>query len=625
MPQRDAQQWTVYRNGQVDPNLQVLKIEESAGARRVDHAELTIDPAKANRIEDYSAGSDLGDDIEIVANGAGVKHWGRLSIVQPMFSPRGETYKLVSRTEHFLFGRPNGGTWMWQPLNAPPPNEPIFSEPEPPQFRLVDDPVVFNPEIDGRTVGNRHSAKTMTAQQVPVFLDPEAVRTPAGRSLHQGRALDWTLSEAVYYLCWTLNPLQKWIDNPSRAELQAVFTDSIDLVRNAQIKEGAYLPEALDQLLAPLGYLWRLARPARLARRIEFFRRGTGGNQQWLYHQRYGEAIDRAKTNVEANGVLFDSSRTVNRIIGQGSHLQVEITAELVRGWTDYYDTAAADDLKLSVIKDEAPDDVDRLNAYRKWVLNEGGDYIGSRDEITAPFTPTVLNGLDAEGLLQWFVPRRRKLMPTLTRNADGSAPIGTVQGVEVEFQGVSGAWAPAGNWGIELLEAEAGIYISAEDIPEELIDAGDDAKIRVTATIEADFRLTAIADRRPESLQGEPTTAHLDVSGDFHWRVVSEISKYAESDNESTAVDDLLVLQSYVNALRERWDQVEVIGGVTLEGVDQHQYAVGDRILGIQGRNISYRAVSAGDAYPQVVGITYDVTSQKTILQLQRFRELIL
>lgn len=625
MPSRPAPTWIVRRNGQIDPSLQVLRIDESADGQHCDRAEVMVDPARAPRLQDFDPLTALGDVIEIesarLSAGAlyKVRHFGTVTQHLPHISPAGETIKYVSRVEPYHFGRPAGGVLMYAP-GVPQFRAPGWLEQPQGQFKLVDDEIIFNPEIDGRIVGNMHSQVRYGPARMPVFLDPESVRTEAGRTLHGGEAIIWTLSAAVYYLCWALNGEQIVVTNPTREELASVFRDSVDFVRNAKVDDGEFLPQVLDKLLKPLGYHWRLFKPAPQERKLVFFRRGTGGRVVWLKHQRHGESLDSEKTNTEAAGVVFDASRLANAIIGRGSKLQIEITAELVRAWPESLDDRDRDELTNKAIEEDAGETEGLKFAWRKWALNEAGDYIGTRGLVSI-FSGALREQLRSAGLLDWMVPRRRKLLPTLTRNAAGDGPVGRNRGIEIEF-GSGGNWQPADNWGIELLEHEAGILITSDDIPEALFDLGDAARVRITATIETDFRITATASRKPDSVIGFDAAAQLDLSGDFHWLVVTPFSKHFDGENPSLTVDDRVDLQNFVESLRAKFDQVDVTGNVVLDGVDRGQYAVGDRVAGIQGRNYRFNASRRGDVYPQIVGITYDVMHQRTILHLERLRE---
>lgn len=346
------------------------------------------------------------------------------------------------------------------------------------------------------------------------------------------------------------------------------------------------------------------------------------------WRQRYGEIFTPEKTNLEANGVVFDADRLVNRVVGRGSKLQVEISVELCRGWKPEFDEWARDDLKMTNITDEVLQESPGVeNAWRKWVLNEAGDYAGTRPELTTEFPPGVKARLQAAGYLEWMIPRRRKFLATLTRGDELTKPIGTIgPGIEVEWrEGDEGEWLPTSKWQIDTLEHECGIYIRVNELPEELIDAGADAQVRVTATIETDFRITATAEHnKATSPLLDEVTEILDLDTQFHWREVSTLSKYKSGNRPAIAQDDREALASFVEQIRNRFDNLDVAGAVTLEGVDQHDYRVGDRIAGIKGKNISFKSRHDGQTFPQIAAITYDIEAQKTILHMQRVREVV-
>jgi hypothetical protein len=214
--------------------------------------------------------------------------------------------------------------------------------------------------------------------------------------------------------------------------------------------------------------------------------------------------------------------------------------------------------------------------------------------------------------------------MPTLTLDpaSDYPAPIGRTDGVYVEYKAKDGTWKPAGNWGIEVLKAEGGIYLGAEDIPVELLNQASEAALRVTATLELDARPGAVATRRPASPQPKDVTAELNLETQFHWREVGALSQFKGSGYPSLAVDDRTPLLRYLELLRDRYDSVDVSGPVVLEGVDHHEYLVGQRVEGVKGRELRFDNRNYRPTVPSIAGITYDIQQQKTILHLSRMRE---
>src|SRR5688500_5953687 len=115
MHSRKSQRWIVYRNGQPDPRLQPLRIEESMGSKRLEFAELMIDPIYQKRMENYTPLNEIGDRIQIEAVGGGMKHAGVVTQVIPVFGQEGETYKYVSQAINELYGNPACGVIMFNP------------------------------------------------------------------------------------------------------------------------------------------------------------------------------------------------------------------------------------------------------------------------------------------------------------------------------------------------------------------------------------------------------------------------------------------------------------------------------------------------------------------------------
>jgi hypothetical protein len=257
-------------------------------------------------------------------------------------------------------------------------------------------------------------------------------------------------------------------------------------------------------------------------------------------------------------------------------------------------------------------------------VLNEGGDYIGLRPEIREVFPPGVKSRLDAAGFLKWMVPRKRQLLPTLTRDLDGVGPIGRTRGIEIEWSTDGELWKPLGRWEVNLLEHECGVYLGGDEVPEEVRDAGDDFRLRITATIETDFRITAVAERKDTSPLVDVVTAVLDLDSQFHWKEVTTLSQYKSGGYDSLAENDFEQLKAFVEELRDRFDHLDCGGAVTLEGVDQHRYQIGDRVLGIKGKNINFNTRRDSATFPQIAAITYDIEGQKTILAMDRTRETV-
>jgi len=624
MPQRNSVEYNVYFNGVVTPLVKPIHIQESAGAEKLDIATLEYKNAS---LQGFSPSTLLNLEVEIqeVAT-AEVVHWGKVTQIPILISSEsGETLEIVSRTELYHLGSPVDGYLVWDPTSS-----------ETDKSVLIDGDLVFNPMIDGIILGNKNDTHT-TAGGCTLLLDPESVRTTAAQTLQGANVERFTLSGAVFYLLWALNTPQTYISNPDQSTLDDVFDDPTALVQDVRIPRGTFLPQALDILLEPLGYRWRVKRTALGARIYEFFKKGTGGELVSVFHQAFGESLsdprDLAEQNVDTAGITFDISKLANQVTIRGGFEEYEITVELARGWKESADSACTSASADNYAKDASGFE-DVRDVLRKWVLNEAGDYIGSRTEITGIFTSALRTQLNSVSILHHFIARRRKLLPTLTLKdaADASVhdqvPIGALNGVEVEYSNTSDPiWLPCKGMDCELLQQEAGVYFNGEKLPEEFfLPFGnfDDLRIRVTATIQGDYRLYGFIDRQADSPNADNVPLVLDLPDRFRYRIRhSSLSKYGGGSVPSTAVNESTAIADFAGSVRDVFDVMEVSGPIQLDGLD-HTYEVGDRVEHIYGKGISFLCRTSSGIYPQIVAIERNIDQQLTVLHLERQRDVL-
>jgi hypothetical protein len=404
------------------------------------------------------------------------------------------------------------------------------------------------------------------------------------------------------------------------------------------LQRGLYLGQCLDQLLEPLGYRWRVRRrvleageiaevavgqltPNANRRYFEFFKKGSSGTVVTVDHQRYGATLNAGgeRTNVEVSGVQFNTAGLANDVMVRGGFGEYEITVELLRSWPTADDPAAG--VGDEYDKEHADFD-DVRNVMRKWVLNEAGDYIALRAEIDGIFTSTLRSSLNSLGILNHFIARRREFIPTLTLSDDGE-PIGKTRGVEIEWSNDGGStWNPTENMTCQLLEHECGVYFDGPKLPEEFLTDPADTRVRVTATIQSDYRLSGYAPRLGTSPQDDVVPLVLDLPDRFRYRLRhSSLSKYGGGATPSLAVNDSTGIQDFAEYSRDVWDLMDVGGAIQLEGLD-NGYDVGMRVSGIQYKNVSFEARAGSGEYPQIVAIERNVNQQVTTLHLERQRD---
>ena len=90
-----------------------------------------------------------------------------------------------------------------------------------------------------------------------------------------------------------------------------------------------------------------------------------------LNHQHAGEQLSISKTNIIKMHSRRNFYPVTHKYIGQGDFKVYEATFELVKAWDSSYETTSYSDFSPST----NPDFYKVRDVYRKWCLNEAGDY----------------------------------------------------------------------------------------------------------------------------------------------------------------------------------------------------------------------------------------------------------
>ena len=685
-------------NGVNNPYFQVLDIEHSHGGHRLDRAVLEFDLGRAGAVPGgighiggnvggFTVGAALqsngmftpGVDCEIVARVGGelvVWHYGKLE-AEEIGVRNDETLRYVSRLDKKLFGVPLGFQRVYDPaLTADTWTDAGGT----PRGVYNEQHVIFNPEVEDRIVGNMRWP-TAGSGGYSIFIHPYSIVTSnaaayqaneffgPGHSakIKETEAGNWDFPRAIRYLCCECNGAETYIQNPTLAELTALFGESKAVLKNQAIRAGTYLPHCLDELLEPYGFSWTVDFSLG-QRKIRVFKLGEGFPKQ-VYFQPPGAELGTVglytggsnHQNVEGFEIDFDLSGVINEVGVFGSLTRVEGTWELIPAWPQ--DLDATDEEKLFSGDPDAPLEPKYKRVWRDWVLNEARDY--SRPD----YDSVSGNGTSPPNLTEAFraafgpnhppvAARRRKFRPLLTLGTDGTKPV-THSGIQVSYWDLDksggAGWTviPKGSadLGFDILKNECGITFTGDDIPIAIHDvyqraqaaAGGDAaygakpRVRVTATIESDSRLSYTAPFTPGlSLAPEARAVVLDKRKSFHFRELVPSGPYqseyfnlvleGSGDEEpwkAKTADGREALQVFAEAMRRAWDQADCSGTIPLEGLD-HDYDVSDVVLKIRGREIYLRlnADLENPRYPQIVGIRRYVQAQRTVLILESFRE---
>jgi hypothetical protein len=446
-------------------------------------------------------------------------------------------------------------------------------------------------------------------------------------------------------------------------------TNQSPVLRNVHLPRGKRLPELLDLLLPRFGYNWFIEPvleetdssgasldPPVVTNHIRVFQLGAGEEVK-LYLQPITNpptSLNSALSNVPDIEAEWNWADVANEIIGQGSLNEFEATFELYRGWPDEDEEFTADQLRK--VDDGADDSDDESvfkehpNAWRKWVLNEAGDYCNTRIAFATipdkPFDLKPLLGPNAEA-------KRRRFHHCLTKSLDGERREVYLQYRDptVSSDSDPAAWKTipregADAWvnaGFHVLEKECGIYFSGATPPDALMEIDDPARggtagaarLRITACLRGDDRLQYIAVTENLSPNGNTIQLFVDLSDRFHFRQIQDLdipgtgpyptiyksALLGEKYGDDT-VNDLDLLTHYCETLRTLEQAARLSCEFEVAGI-QTGYQIGQLVTAINGRNISFNRNSVEQAeklYPQITSITFDRQKQRTKLRVENF-----
>lgn len=631
MPQRPASEIIVYVNGAADPLYRCLHAVWSAGGKKLDHATLFFDLPKANEnLNNFRLGeAPVEVEIQVIPwTGTGnsapyVIHWGKTSISTARLDDESEKLLITSRTEPFHFGGILTGMYCYDPLST--------------SVQLVQDDLVFNPEVDGRALPNCGDVtRPIFGVDNFVFLDPESARTGNAKAL-SGVPIYWNLASIAFHLCWLLNPFETNFANPALFDLETLLGTDPDLVFDLKLRRGLSLPEALDHLLEPFGFGWFVSYLGIGQRAIALFERGTGLQVQVAQGLVLASENDAAALEVE-----YNVGNTRNWIEVQGDHVYIESTFVLSRGWPSSEDILNPT-TDLAKDSDNYQNNPSYQRAWRDWVLNEAGDYTLTRPEILTAFDLTPIYAAATGDINNTVVPKRRKFFPTITQGAD-LAPIGEVHGTVVEYSLDSGeTWQPVDRLTdstVHLLERECGVRFDGQHIPIEIYYAGSKAQVRITASIKFDQRITADFFDTAGGPQTDLAPILVDAHEKFHFKQVAPSisaglvgSKFypqiVSGVLTADQADDRPGLADFCQELLAAWNMADVSAQIEIQGLDNlsFTYALSDVVTGVNGRNIDFNAMSVVSTlkrYPQIASIEFfcQGDEQKRILHLETYRD---
>ncbi|MHC4126416.1 MAG: hypothetical protein ACYSRR_08205 [Planctomycetota bacterium] len=453
---------------------------------------------------------------------------------------------------------------------------------------------VFNPDGSGN------------ANTEPITANGKCYTAFCGQP-QQGR--HWSYAEVIDYLLSEYLTTGK-LQTPGIGQLKALTENQI--ARDLDVT-GLNLIDALHRCCERVGLRFQfvpLPGPAGPNQAIEFYKPGTGRTVE-LNCQQTGEQLSISKTNIASLHSRKNFWPVTHKYIGQGDFKVAEATFDLIKGWDSSLENVIYDNFSPST----NPIFYKVKDVYRKWCLNEAGDYSG------APYNQG--DAFDFSGIFTSgkFARRRRRFRPALTTDTQGKS-LGYF--LQVSFDNGLHWWQYLHAFNI-LLD-ECGLWLSSDqlDVDTWVAALKGGLKFRITASVVSDERLTCqVADGSVNS--AVPVVEHIiTLPRQFKYRKVSDKSIFANSTDDALGaadeVDDTDALYEFV---RHR----SAVSGGTIEKVDiqtpflAFDYRVGDIVsTSPESRDLlSCRRDSRSTS--RIVRVQMDFERQCTNLKIVRQR----
>jgi len=368
---------------------------------------------------------------------------------------------------------------------------------------------IFNP--DGK--GNACPAPIDVGNKTYTVFDAESTQ---GRLWSYAEVINYLLCEYVgdgQLLTPTIHQLRAWTGNR--------------IVRDLDVT-GLNLAEALRRCCERTGLMFKFVprpEPTGPDQAIVFYKPGTGRAVE-LNCQHTGDQLSISKTDIAELRSSKSLWPITHRYLGRGDFKVYEATFELVKAWD-----AGLEDTDYNKFSPSTnPDFYQVRDVYRKWCLNEAGQYSG------APYNQG--DAFDFSRIFQSgnFVHRRRRFRPALTTDLQGDS-LGYF--LQVSYNGGQ-SWSQYLH-AFNILSDECGLWLSSDCLDEDTWTAAINGllKFRITAAVTGDDRLScSVADGPLNSTA--PVVEHvITLPSQFNYRKVSDRSIFAGADDETLGTPD--------------------------------------------------------------------------------------
>ncbi len=379
----------------------------------------------------------------------------------------------------------------------------------------------------------------------------------------EGIGRSWTCAEAIIYLLSEYLSLGL-VQIPELAQLEAVTNNCVISEVDVEVLD---LAKALGRCCEDAGVDYKIvSRPETVGPRqgIVFYKPALGREVE-LNRQFDGDTLSMSKTNVWRLKSKKDFWPVTHRFIGLGDFKIFEATFDLVKAWDPGLEGGQQSDYSPSTNSDfESVRDV-----YRKWCLNEAGDY------SIAPYNRGDAFDFSFVFETSRYLPKKRRFLETISTD---SAGLSHGYYLEVSYNNGS-TWQQYAD-SFDILSDECGIWLSSDGFDSTFWTAvtGDTLRFRITASVQSDRRLKRQAANGPVDSACDVVDHVATNSSEFKFSKISGKSIFYAQDSKDN-IDDGDALMGQMRWLAENDRDVIETSDIEMP-VPMLDYHVGDRVV---------------------------------------------
>jgi hypothetical protein len=402
------------------------------------------------------------------------------------------------------------------------------------RVRDIDGRVVF---LDGAgTIFNEAGQPNATDE--PIEYGGNRIRLFAADSREANL---WDCADAIRYLLCEYVPAGQLVI-PDQQRLQALM-EGVS-IRGLDVT-GLSLLEAIGRCCEQAGVEFKFVpnmNEAGPSQAIVFYKKGLRREAE-LNLQQQGQQISVSRTNIFKASSRGSFWPVTHRYIGQGDFKVFEATFNLVKTWRPEQESTDYDRYSPST----NPQFIEVKNVYRRWCLNEAGDFSVAPYNQGPAYDFSPVFGMDK------FVHRRRRFWPAISCDAQGKS-LGYF--LEVSYdQGVHW-WQYM--FAFDVLLDECGIWLSSNrlDINTWVAAIKSVLRFRITASVVSDQRLACTIADGPVGSTVPVVNRIVSMPNRFKFRKVTGKSQFSGMQNDSIGrpdeADDSAALNQYIRRLAE-------------------------------------------------------------------------